>query len=82
MRSREDTHLKFRGHYSSHVVLHTMRVCAQEKWINAKQKSTKEQSGKKLRRLSSETAPKIEQLRNVERIKTLLAKNVKLLFLC
>ena len=50
---------KVQSHYSSHVVLHTVRVYAQEKWINAKQKSTKEQSGKKQRRLSSETASKI-----------------------
>ena len=52
---------KVQSHYSSRVVLHTLRagVYAQEKWINAKQKSTKEQSGKKQRRLSSETASKI-----------------------
>ena len=89
MRSRKDTHLKFRVHYSSHVVFHTVRAgvyAKKDKFTHAyflrKQKSTEEQSWKKQPRLSSETAAKLEQLRNVQRIKALLAKNVKLLFLC
>ena len=52
---------KVQSHYSSHVVLHTVRagVYPQEKWIYAKQKSTEEQSEKKQWRLPSETAAKI-----------------------